>query len=199
LRQSGIGLGNPLHFQCQNVGYFCGIGITLADRLGWVVLFEDVFCKFSFSAFAVMFIASSASICLSVSDDPHASVVEGEARSFRSTRHFSRILSMAESVVKYRPAIRSASNFPEAIIRLKAGPVIEPSGKANCAATSRRNGVVGVTVSGAGRFFTVVDHSTPGMKRPPRLAGPSAHLISRLHDFVPIPQGFFWTSRNQRS
>jgi len=57
---------------------------------------------------------------------------------------------MAESVVKYRPAIRSASNFPAAIIRRKAGPVIEPSGKASCAAISNRNGA-----SGAGRSCPV--------------------------------------------
>jgi len=86
---------------------------------------------------------------------------------------------MAESVVKYRPAIRSASNFPEAIIRLKAGPVIEPSGKASCAATSRRNGVVGVTVSGDGRFFTV-DHFCPRRNEgPPWLAGPSGAPVCR--------------------
>jgi hypothetical protein len=63
---------------------------------------------------------------------------------------------MFASVTKYRPAIRSASSFPEAIIRLKAEPVIDPSGKASCAATSRRNGVVGVTAPGAG-CCTVMD------------------------------------------
>jgi hypothetical protein len=70
---------------------------------------------------------------------------------------------MLASVVKYRPAIRSASNFPEAIIRLKAGPVIEPSGKANRAAVSRRSGVSGFTVSGVVGRFCTVDHSAPGM------------------------------------
>jgi hypothetical protein len=37
-----------------------------------------------------------------------------------------------------------------AIIRRNAEAVIEPSGKANCAATSRRNGVVGVIAPGVG-------------------------------------------------
>jgi len=37
-----------------------------------------------------------------------------------------------------------------ATIRRNAEAVIEPSGKANCAATSRRNGVVGVTAPGVG-------------------------------------------------
>jgi hypothetical protein len=83
---------------------------------------------------------------------------------------------MAESVVKYRPAICSASNFPEAIIRLKAAPVIDPSGKASCAATSRRNGVVVVTVSGAGRFFTVGHFRPRRNERPPCLLGHAACL-----------------------
>jgi hypothetical protein len=64
---------------------------------------------------------------------------------------------MAESVVKYLPAINSASSFPVEAIRRNADAVIEPSGKANCAATSRRNGVVGVTDPGVGnRMLRVI-------------------------------------------
>jgi hypothetical protein len=57
---------------------------------------------------------------------------------------------MAASVTKYFPAINSASTFPVAAMRRNAEAVIEPSGKANCAATSKHSAVVGVTVPSAG-------------------------------------------------
>jgi hypothetical protein len=98
-------------------------------------------------------------------------------------------------VVKYRPAIRSASNCPEAIIRLKAGPVIEPSGKANCAATSRRSGVCGPTASGAGRFCIVDDHSAPpnesrrGLLGHQRTRFPVCPIsLTTCKDFLGLPQ-----------
>jgi hypothetical protein len=57
--------------------------------------------------------------------------------------------------------MNAASSLPEAIIRLKAGPVIDPSGKASWAAIERRSGVSGLTVSGSG-FFTVDHLGLPG-------------------------------------
>jgi hypothetical protein len=55
------------------------------------------------------------------------------------------------------PAILSTVSFPDFPIPLRPFVDIEPSGKANRAATSRRNGVDGVTVPGGGiskRFAT---------------------------------------------
>jgi hypothetical protein len=73
--------------------------------------------------------------------------------------------------------------------------VIEPSGKANCAATSRRNGVVGVTAPGAGRFFTV-DHSAPGMKGRCGLLGRQRTCLLSAR-FRAAPARIFLASRNQ--
>src|SRR5580692_9743467 len=59
-----------LHFQRKNIRYFGRIGIITVERFFRVMLFEDVFPKFSFSNLAVAFIASSARGLLAVSDDP---------------------------------------------------------------------------------------------------------------------------------
>jgi len=93
------------------------------------------------------------------------------------------------------PAIFSWSSLPLTAIRRNAEAVIEPSGKANCAATSRRNGVVGVTVPGAGRFFTV-DHSAPGMKGRCGLLGRQRTCLLSAR-FRGAPARIFLASRNQ--
>ena len=59
-----------LHFQRKNIRYFGRIGIITVERFFRVMLFEDVFPKFSFIDLAVAFIASSAKGLLAVSDDP---------------------------------------------------------------------------------------------------------------------------------
>jgi hypothetical protein len=93
------------------------------------------------------------------------------------------------------PAIFSWSSLPLAAIRRNAEAVIEPSGKANCAATSGRNGVVGVTVPGAGRFFTV-DHSAPGMKGRCGLLGRQRTCLLSAR-FRASQTRIFLASRNQ--
>jgi len=143
-RVGHFGLGDALHFERQNVSYFGLIGIIAVDGFCWVMLFEDVFRKFSFSTCAVAFMAASAEGSLAVSDNPHASGVEGEAWSPALTRHRSLILSTAERVVKYLPAMSSASSFPLAIIRRNAEAFIPPSGNAIFTASARSIGVVGV-------------------------------------------------------
>jgi len=93
------------------------------------------------------------------------------------------------------PAIFSWSSLPLTAIRRNAEAVIEPSGKANCAATSRRNGVVGVTVPGAGRFFTV-DHSAPGTNGRCGLLGRQRTCLLSAGFRAP-PTRIFLASRNQ--
>jgi hypothetical protein len=61
---------------------------------------------------------------------------------------------MSASVTKYLPAIISWSSCLLTISLRNADTVIEPSGKANFAAISKRKGVVGVTVSGLGKLIT---------------------------------------------
>jgi hypothetical protein len=103
---------------------------------------------------------------------------------------------MAESVVKYFPAMNSASSFPAVINRRREAADIELSGKANWAATSRRNGVVGVTVPGAGRFFTV-DHSAPGMNSRCGLLGRQRTCLPSCPILLPPDKNFFDGAGNQ--
>lgn len=64
------------------------------------------------------------------------------------TRQRSRISAMALSVTKSLLAIRSISSRPLSASRRKLAAVMPPFGKASCAATSSRSGVVGVISSG---------------------------------------------------
>jgi hypothetical protein len=62
------------------------------------------------------------------------------------------------SVVKSLPAILSIVRSPALAIRRRPATFIDPSGKANVAATSSRNGVVSVMESSAGIFTLIATH-----------------------------------------
>jgi hypothetical protein len=100
---------------------------------------------------------------------------------------------MAESVVKYLPAMNSPSSFPVVIIRRNVEPVIEPSGKASFAVTSKRSGVICVTVPAAGictlDFFTACHHELVGSIRR-RGDGVSTPRVMVTTATVPVQKNF---------
>jgi len=82
------------------IGYFGFIGMIFVERPLRVMLLEDVFCKCSFSARAVIFIEAIATFELSVSDVQQAPLlVVVEVGPFAGTRHVVFISTLLSSVV----------------------------------------------------------------------------------------------------
>jgi DNA-binding XRE family transcriptional regulator len=91
-----------LDFDRDHFGDLSSVGITepfgLMDR---VVFAEHVFRKPNFGLGSVAFVTPGASRCLSVSNDPHSSAVQGEARAFVFARHRCGRPGMAITFVRY--------------------------------------------------------------------------------------------------
>ncbi len=117
--------------------------------------------------------------------------------SFGGTRHSTRIFSIAASVVKSFPAIRSMTSRPRAASRRKLATVMPPAGKARRAASASRSGASSAMEGRPGaRWWGAWSWSAPGLRAGRRQ--PTHRRRSPLRTPLPSPfsccVGVAWSS-----